>query len=105
MTVNVAVLVADPSLAVTVAALEAVTVSVEIVKFADVAPAGIVTDVGGLTQVPLDVSVTVVSPEFAALMETVPVADAPPATEVGEIVKEDNVGTATVISCVNDTPA
>ena len=60
------------------------------VKVAEVAPAGIVTDVGTLARVALlERSVTVVAVFDARLSVTVPVDDVPPRTDVGFRVKPE----------------
>ena len=69
------------------------TVCVLTVKFALVAPAGIVTLVGTVTLGALElVKETVVGVEAAALIVTVPCDALPPATVVGFKVSEDKTG-------------
>ena len=75
-----------------VAVLVDVVVAVVTVKVAEVAPAGIVTDVGTLARVALlERSVTVVAVVDARLSVTVPVDDVPPRTEVGFRVMAEKV--------------
>ena len=87
-----AVLVPPSSVAVTVAVALAETAVVPIVNVAVVAPAATVTEAGTVQAARLLVSATTAPPVgAAALIVTVPVADCPPVTELGEIVKEEGV--------------
>ena len=74
----------EPSVAVSVALVAAETAVVVTVKVAVVAPAATVTDAGTVALVLLELRLTTEPPVGAAADSvTVPVLDAPPATDVG----------------------
>jgi hypothetical protein len=86
-----------PSLAVIVALVTTVTPPVEMIKFADDAPEGTVTESGTLALRLLDFRLMVIPDAGAtAVSVTVPVDGVPPDTEVGETESVASVGTATV---------
>jgi len=103
-TARVAVFVVVPYLAVIVAVAARVTVEVVIVNVPVNDPAGMTTVAGTCALALLDVRLIVVGPDATALMLTVPLAEEPPATEVGETVRVERPGIATVMSWVNVTP-
>jgi hypothetical protein len=87
--VSVALVELDPTLAIIVAGVDFDTADVVIVNCAVVEPDATVTFAGGEALVLLEDSLTTVPPDGAAsLSVTVPVADAPPATVLGEITNE-----------------
>lgn len=104
--VSVAVTEVEPTVAVMVAAVDAVTVEVVIVKFADVAPAATMTLVGGFALVLLDARVTTNPPVGAGpLKVTVPVEDFPPSTVEGATATLSRVAGVTVRVAVAVCPA
>jgi len=75
-----------------VAATVDVTPDVPIVKLVDVPPAGMATDVGTEAPEAFDERATVIPPVGAGPFRlTVPLAEAPPITEFGEMIKLDSV--------------
>ena len=107
-TVSVADRVTPPAVAEMVADVEAVTDVVVIVKVALVAPAATVTLAGTVTAAELSESVTTSPPAGAgALRVTVPVAELPPTTLAGLMLRAERVGAAvgfTVSMAVCVTP-
>lgn len=94
-----------PSVAVIVLAVFAATAVVVTVNVAVVAPAATVTEAGTVAAALLDVSVTTRPPAGAADDKvTVPVLDAPPATDVGFNVTDVSVGAVIVRLAVWETP-
>lgn len=93
LTESVAVRVTPASDAEIVAVAEVVTVTVEIVKEAEVCPLVTETDAGTVTPV-VSEDRAIVTPLFGAatLSVMVPVAELPPATDVGAIVNVFGVG-------------
>ena len=101
-TVSVAVRVTPPATAVMVIALGAVTVVVEVVNVAVVAPPATVTFAGTEAAVFELVRDTTSPPAGAALDKvTVPVDEAPPTTLAGARATADSVGAAGVVAGVN----
>jgi len=96
VTPSVAVLLEEFAIAVIVAVRSTPTTAVVILKLAVVAPAGIVTDEGTVTEAELEVRAIASPPAGAALeIVTVPVAPAPPKSEVGLTVRPVTVGAVT----------
>src|SRR5262245_57350650 len=95
LTVRVADRVTPPAVAETVADVDAVTDVVAIVKLATVEPAATVTLAGTATAAELSESVMTIPPEGAgALRVTVPVAELPPTTLAGLMLRAVRVGPA-----------
>jgi len=91
VTVNVAVRVTAPALAVTVTGVDAETALVVIAKMALVAPCATVTLAGTAAALLLSASVTAKPPEGAAAVNvTVPCDGLPPTTDVGLTEIADN---------------
>lgn len=85
------------NLPVIVAVMVAETAVVVIVKIAAVEPAGTETDAGTMALPLFELRVTETPPAGAApLSVTVPAAEAPPVTTIGEVVKLDSEGGLTV---------
>lgn len=97
VTVSVSDVVTSPMLAVTVATVVCFTGLVVIVKVALVAPLAIITVAGALAAAVLLAIVTVAPLAGAATsIVTVPVADVPPPTVTGEMLRPVSVGGLTV---------
>lgn len=103
VTVMVAVRVVVFSLAEIVAAVDAETAVVVMVKEADVAPAPTVTLVGGVALVEFEERATIAPPDAAGPFKvTVPVEEVFPKTEFGAIVMLDRTAGVTVKVAVTD---
>lgn len=104
LTVRMATLEVPPCVAVIVAETELETDVVEIGKLADRVPEAIVTEGGTFTSLVLEPRDRMSPPDGAKpLRVTVPDADVPPTTVVGETVKFDNTAGTTVKVAVLET--